>query len=93
MPRDTVNRTYFLEVCQERDDARDRLRQVERDRDRLLAAIRNHQIVTELGVPLPADRTLWGHLDGQQLTIEQLGALLPAGHRIYTVKPAIEHRP
>ena len=42
MPRDTVNRAYFLEVCKERDLARDALRQVERERDRLATAIRHH---------------------------------------------------
>ncbi len=89
MPRDTVNRAYFLEVCQERDAARDRLRQVERERDRLLAAIRIHRNET---VTADAD-ALWAVADGQPLTIDQLSTLLPAGHRIYTVTPAIEHRP
>jgi len=42
MPRDTVNRAYFLEVCKERDLARDTLRQVQQERDRLTTAIRSH---------------------------------------------------
>jgi hypothetical protein len=85
MPRDSVNRHYFQTVCEERDQARDTLRQTRRQLARLQLEISEHHR-TNGGVGSAADRRLWQTVYGPDRP-------LPDGWELVKVHPAQEWTP